>query len=84
VGGQVRERRSQHDEQDRDRHPDTRHHDPHRPGRRVTLVTGPAAEFIDQQAAIGSRLALALTLLIGLPLLVLWLMTGSVVLPVRR
>ena len=49
----------------------------------TTLVTGPAAEFVDQQSAIGSRLALALTLLVGLTLLVLWLMTGSVVLPVK-
>ena len=47
------------------------------------LVTGPAAEFLDQQAAIGSRLALALALLVGFTLLVLWLMTGSVVLPVK-
>ncbi len=47
------------------------------------LVTGPAAEFVDQQSAIGSRLALALALLVALTLLVLWLMTGSVVLPVK-
>jgi RND superfamily putative drug exporter len=47
------------------------------------LVTGPAAAFVDQQDAIGSRLALALALLVGLTLLVLWLMTGSVILPVK-
>ena len=47
------------------------------------LVAGPAAEFVDQQSAIGSRLALALGLLVALTLLVLWLMTGSVVLPVK-
>jgi uncharacterized membrane protein YdfJ with MMPL/SSD domain len=47
------------------------------------LVAGPAAEFVDQQSAIGSRLALALTLLVALTLFVLWLMTGSVVLPVK-
>ncbi len=46
-------------------------------------VAGPAADFVDQQAAIGSRLPLALALLVGLTLLVLWLMTGSVVLPVK-
>jgi len=46
-------------------------------------VGGDAAEFVDQQAAIGSRLAPALVLLCGLTLLVLWLMTGSVVLPVK-
>ncbi len=47
------------------------------------LVAGPAAEFVDQQSAIGSRLALALGLLVTLTLLVLWLMTGSVVLPLK-
>jgi RND superfamily putative drug exporter len=47
------------------------------------LVAGPAAEFVDQQSAIASRLALALTLLVALTLVVLWLMTGSVVLPVK-
>jgi RND superfamily putative drug exporter len=47
------------------------------------LVAGPAAEFVDQQSAIGSRLTLALGLLVALTLLVLWLMTGSVVLPVK-
>ncbi len=46
-------------------------------------VGGPAADFVDQQAAIGSRLLLAGGLLIGLTLIVLWLMTGSVVLPVK-
>jgi RND superfamily putative drug exporter len=46
-------------------------------------VGGDAAEFVDQQAAIGSRLAPALVLLCGLTLLVLWLMTGSLVLPVK-
>jgi uncharacterized membrane protein YdfJ with MMPL/SSD domain len=49
----------------------------------ATAVTGPAAEFVDQQAAIGSRLPLALLLLGGLTFLVLWLMTGSVVLPAK-
>jgi uncharacterized membrane protein YdfJ with MMPL/SSD domain len=47
------------------------------------LVAGPAAEFVDQQSAIASRLALALALLVALTLVVLWLMTGSVVLPVK-
>jgi len=46
-------------------------------------VGGGAAEFVDQQAAIGSRLAPAIALLVGLTLLVLWLMTGSVVLPIK-
>ncbi|MDQ2760725.1 MAG: MMPL family transporter [Actinomycetota bacterium] len=48
-----------------------------------TKVTGPAAEFVDQQAAIGSRLLPAIALLAGLTFLVLWLMTGSVVLPAK-
>ncbi len=47
------------------------------------LVAGPAAAFIDQQTAIGGSLPLAITLLVGLTLLVLWLMTGSVVLPIK-
>lgn len=47
------------------------------------LTAGPAAEFLDQQDAIGDTLPLALVLLVGLTLLVLWLMTGSVVLPVK-
>lgn len=46
-------------------------------------VAGPAANFMDQQQDIGSRLPLALVLLLTLTLLVLWLMTGSVVLPVK-
>jgi uncharacterized membrane protein YdfJ with MMPL/SSD domain len=48
-----------------------------------TAVGGEAAEFVDQQAAIGSRLLPAVLLLAGLTFLVLWLMTGSVVLPVK-
>ncbi len=46
-------------------------------------VGGAAAEFVDQQAAIASGLPLALGLLVALTLLLLWLMTGSVVLPVK-
>ncbi|WP_340539718.1 MMPL family transporter [Nocardioides sp. GXZ039] len=47
------------------------------------LVGGAAAEFVDQQAAIGDGLPLAIGLMILLTMLVLWLMTGSVVLPVK-
>ncbi|WP_134765527.1 MMPL family transporter [Nocardioides sp. 1609] len=47
------------------------------------LVGGPAAEFVDQQAAIGDALPLAAGLLVLLTVLVLWLMTGSVVLPLK-
>ena len=48
-----------------------------------TAVSGPAAEFVDQQDAIGSRLLPAVLLLGALTFLVLWLMTGSVVLPAK-
>ncbi len=47
------------------------------------LVGGAAAEFVDQQDAIGSSLPLAAGLLVLMTMLVLWLMTGSVVLPVK-
>jgi len=46
-------------------------------------VGGEAAEFLDQQAAIDERLPLALALLAGLTFVVLWLMTGSVLLPIK-
>jgi RND superfamily putative drug exporter len=49
----------------------------------TVLVAGGAAAFIDQQDAIGSRLLLAMFLLTGFTVVVLWLMTGSVVLPVK-
>lgn len=45
------------------------------------LVAGPAAEFVDQQSAIAGALPAAAALLVVLTVLVLWLMTGSVVLP---
>jgi uncharacterized membrane protein YdfJ with MMPL/SSD domain len=46
-------------------------------------VTGDAAAFVDQQAAIGSHLPLAIGLLAILTFIVLWLMTDSVVLPLK-
>ena len=46
-------------------------------------VTGPAAVFVDQQAAIASHLPLVLGLLGLLTFAVLWLMTDSVVLPLK-
>lgn len=48
-----------------------------------TAVTGPAAQFVDQQHAIGSRLPTAVLFMCALTFLVLWLMTGSVVLPAK-
>ena len=46
-------------------------------------VTGDAASFIDQQSAISAHLPEAIALLALLTFLVLWLMTGSVVLPIK-
>ncbi len=48
-----------------------------------SLVGGAAAEFVDQQEAIGSRLPVAAGLLCLLTFSILWLMTGSVILPVK-
>jgi uncharacterized membrane protein YdfJ with MMPL/SSD domain len=47
------------------------------------LVGGPAAQFTDQGASIESSLPVALAILVVVTLLVLWLMTGSVILPVK-
>jgi RND superfamily putative drug exporter len=47
------------------------------------LVGGATAAFIDQKAAIANAVPLALTALAVLTLMILWLMTGSVVLPVK-
>ncbi|MBO0691416.1 MAG: MMPL family transporter [Acidimicrobiaceae bacterium] len=46
-------------------------------------VGGQAADFVDEKGAVGAHLLLALVLLGSLTLLVLWAMTGSVVLPVK-
>jgi RND superfamily putative drug exporter len=54
-----------------------------RSGAESVLVGGAAAEFIDQQDAIASNLPLAVGLLVVMTFIVLWLMTGSVVLPVK-
>jgi RND superfamily putative drug exporter len=47
------------------------------------LVGGTAADLHDQRAAVGNALPLALALLVVLTLTVLWLMTGSVLLPLK-
>ncbi len=47
------------------------------------LVAGAAAEFVDQQDAISSRLLPAGALLAVLIFAVLWLMTGSLLLPIK-
>jgi uncharacterized membrane protein YdfJ with MMPL/SSD domain len=46
-------------------------------------VGGATADLIDQHAATSRMLPIAIALLIGLTISVLWLMTGSVVLPVK-
>ncbi|MGH2869997.1 MAG: MMPL family transporter [Solirubrobacteraceae bacterium] len=46
-------------------------------------VTGDAASFVDQQATIGAHLPVAIGLLAALTFVVLWLMTGSIVLPAK-
>ncbi len=46
-------------------------------------VGGDAAAFVDQQDAIGSHLPVAISLLAALTFVVLWLMTGSIVLPLK-
>ncbi|MGH3271025.1 MAG: MMPL family transporter, partial [Trebonia sp.] len=49
----------------------------------VAWVTGDAATFIDQQNAIGSHLPEAIGLLAALTFIVLWLLTDSLVLPLK-
>ncbi|MEA2372828.1 MAG: hypothetical protein QOH12_3222 [Solirubrobacteraceae bacterium] len=46
-------------------------------------VGGATADLLDQQAATAGALPLAIVLLVGLTISVLWLMTGSVVLPIK-
>ena len=53
------------------------------PGTLPVLVGGEAAAFLDQQIGIGDRMPLAIALLAGLTFVVLWLMTGSVILPLK-
>ncbi len=48
-----------------------------------TLVGGQAAAFHDQQASIAASLPLGLAILALSTLIILWLMTGSVILPIK-
>jgi uncharacterized membrane protein YdfJ with MMPL/SSD domain len=48
-----------------------------------TLVGGQAAAFHDQQSSIAASLPLGLALLVLSTLIILWLMTGSVILPIK-
>jgi len=47
------------------------------------LVGGAAADFADQGASIAASLPAAIAILVVVTVLVLWLMTGSVILPVK-
>jgi uncharacterized membrane protein YdfJ with MMPL/SSD domain len=47
------------------------------------LVSGQAAAFVDLQASLSSRLALAIALVAGATVVLLFFMTGSVVLPIK-
>ena len=47
------------------------------------LVGGPAADFVDRGASILANLPVALAVLAVVTMLVLWLLTGSVILPVK-
>jgi RND superfamily putative drug exporter len=49
----------------------------------AVLVGGPAADFADQRSAIANALPRALAILVVVTVLVLWLMTGSVILPFK-
>lgn len=49
----------------------------------AVFVGGAAAEFVDQQATIGSQLPVVVGLLVALTLVILWLMTGSVILALK-
>ncbi|MBV9659812.1 MAG: MMPL family transporter [Acidimicrobiales bacterium] len=53
------------------------------PGGAVSYVGGPAASLVDQKADLGGHLPLALVLIGLTTLVVLWLFTGSIVLPIK-
>jgi RND superfamily putative drug exporter len=54
-----------------------------RPGPYPVAVGGATADLLDQHAATAATLPVAVILLVGLTLVVLWLMTGSVILPIK-
>jgi uncharacterized membrane protein YdfJ with MMPL/SSD domain len=55
---------------------------PSPPGATV-LVTGASAHFVDFQSSLEAHLPVALTIVVGATLVILFLMTGSVILPVK-
>jgi uncharacterized membrane protein YdfJ with MMPL/SSD domain len=54
------------------------------PGGSELLVGGAAAHFVDLQSSLKAHAPIALAIVIGATLIVLFLMTGSVVLPVKQ
>lgn len=53
------------------------------PGGSTVLVSGATADFIDFQGSLADHLPIALAIVVGATLVILFLMTGSVVLPVK-
>jgi uncharacterized membrane protein YdfJ with MMPL/SSD domain len=53
-------------------------------GERRALVTGESAAFVDLKASIGNHMPLALAIIVLATFVALFLMTGSVVLPVKQ
>jgi uncharacterized membrane protein YdfJ with MMPL/SSD domain len=54
------------------------------PGGSTVLVTGAAAHFVDFQSSLKANLPIALAIVIISTLIVLFLMTGSVILPIKQ
>ena len=57
--------------------------DPHRPPAFDTQVGGPAAELIDVKAKLSARLPLAAAVVVLATLVLLFLMTGSIIVPIK-
>jgi uncharacterized membrane protein YdfJ with MMPL/SSD domain len=53
------------------------------PSGATVLVSGASADFVDFQSSLESHLPIALAIVIGATLVILFLMTGSVVLPIK-
>ncbi len=53
------------------------------PAGTTVLVGGATADFVDLQSSIASHLPIALAIVIGATLVILFLMTGSVILPIK-
>src|SRR5882762_178750 len=54
-----------------------------KPSPYTVLVSGQAAAFVDLQASLASRLPIAITLVAGATIILLFLMTGSLLLPIK-